>query len=171
MLYTPLSKELLCQCWARLEHIQQFDPVYEYNKAIEMYTSHYYPKEEDLYKIIFQMCVFFKEYAEFENPKTPAFRHPLIKGEVDTLESIGIYDELKVLQMIGKCKTSKLKPMDKNDITWNGNYSKIDSSDTKQSAVKMIKELSKKSRVVAKPKEEDEYSDLASGRRSSEKAS
>jgi hypothetical protein len=30
--------------------------------------------------------MFFKEYAEFENAKTPKFRHPLIKGEIDQLE-------------------------------------------------------------------------------------
>ena len=65
MLYTPFSKELLCLCWARLEQLEQFDPVFEYNKAMEAYTSHYYPKEEDLYKIIFQISMFFKEYAEF----------------------------------------------------------------------------------------------------------
>lgn len=92
MLYTPFSKELLCQCWVRLQQLEQFDPVFEYNKAIEAYSSHYYPKEEDLYKIIFQISIFFKEYAEFENAKTPKFRHPLIKGEVGHLQEIGIYD-------------------------------------------------------------------------------
>ena len=111
MLYTPFSKELLCQCWARLELQEQFDPVFEYNKAIEAYTSHYYPKEEDLYKIIFQISIFFKEYADFENSKTPAFRHPLIKGENDQLEAIGIFEELSGLSMVGKCKVYKMKPM------------------------------------------------------------
>jgi len=33
--------------------------------------------------------------------------------------------------MIGKCKVSKLKPIEKSDITWQGNYSKIESSETK----------------------------------------
>jgi hypothetical protein len=139
MLYTPLSKELLCQSWVRLEQLEQFDPVFEYNKAIETYTSHYYPKEEDLYRIIFQLSMFFKEYAEFENPKTPAFRHPLIKGEVDSLEAIGIYEELKGLAMIGKCKISKLKPIEKSDITWKGNYTKLESTDSKQPTIPLAK--------------------------------
>lgn len=63
MLYTPLSKDLLCQCWVRLEQLEQYDPVFEYNRAVEAYTSHYYPKEEDLYRILFQLCMFFKEYS------------------------------------------------------------------------------------------------------------
>lgn len=113
MLYTPLSKDLLCQSWVKLEQLEQYDPVFEYNKAIEAYKSHYYPKEEDLYKIIFQISMFFKEYAEFESARTPSFRHPLIKGETDQLLEIGIYDELKSLAMIGKSKIYKLKPLEK----------------------------------------------------------
>lgn len=113
MLYTPLSKDLLCQSWVKLEHLEQYDPVFEYNKAIEAYKSHYYPKEEDLYKIIFQISMFFREYAEFENARTPSFRHPLIKGETEQLVEIGIFDELKSLTMIGKSKMYKLKPVEK----------------------------------------------------------
>lgn len=79
-LYTPVSKHLLCQCWVKLEGAEQYDPVFEYNRAIESFNSHYYPREEDLFRIIFQLCMFFKEYAEFENARTPQFRHPLIKG-------------------------------------------------------------------------------------------
>lgn len=59
--------------------------------------------------------MFFKEYAEFENVATPAFRHPLIKGETDSLISIGIYNELKDLSMIRKSKDYKLKPIQKNE--------------------------------------------------------
>lgn len=55
--------------------------------------------------------MFFKEYAEFENSKTPAFRHPLIKGEADHLQSIGIFEELSSLAMVGKCKVYKMKPL------------------------------------------------------------
>jgi hypothetical protein len=113
MLYTPLSKDLLCQSWVKLEQLEQYDPVFEYNKAIEAYKSHYYPREEDLYKIIFQISMFFKEYAEFENARTPSFRHPLIKGEAEQLLEIGIHDELKSLAMIGKSKVYKLKPVEK----------------------------------------------------------
>lgn len=116
MLYTPLSKDLLCQSWVKLEQLEQYDPVFEYNKAIEAYKSHYYPKEEDLYKIIFQISMFFKEYAEFENARTPSFRHPLIKGETEQLVEIGIYDELKSLAMIGKSKIYKLKPLQKYTV-------------------------------------------------------
>lgn len=100
----------------RLEQLEQYDPVFEYNKAIEAYKSHYYPKEEDLYKIIFQLAMFFKEYAEFESARTPEFRHPAIKGEVDQLVEIGIYEELKSLSMVGKCKIYKLKPLEKFSI-------------------------------------------------------
>lgn len=55
--------------------------------------------------------MFFKEYAEFESARTPEFRHPAIKGEVDQLVEIGIYEELKSLSMVGKCKIYKLKPL------------------------------------------------------------
>ena len=74
------------------------------------------------------MCMFFKEYAEFENPKTPVFRHPCIKGEADALESIGIYEELKELEIFGKSKSVKSKPMDKNDLRWKGNFTKLESN-------------------------------------------
>lgn len=41
--------------------------------------------------------------------------------------------------MIGKCKTSKLKPIEKSDITWQGNYSKIDSKDNKLAGLNLKK--------------------------------
>lgn len=60
--------------------------------------------------------MFFKEYAEFESARTPEFRHPAIKGEIDQLVDIGIYEELKSLSMVGKCKIYKLKPLEKFSI-------------------------------------------------------
>ena len=33
--------------------------------------------------------------------------------------------------MVGKCKISKLKPIEKSDVTWKGNYSKMDSPESK----------------------------------------
>lgn len=65
VLYTPLTKHLLCMCWFQLEIQFQYDPVFEYNKAIERFLNHYYPSPEDTFKIIFQLSLFFKEYAEF----------------------------------------------------------------------------------------------------------
>lgn len=57
-----------------------------------------------MFKIIFQLSLFFKEYSEFENYKTPVFRHPPIRGEVDHLKEISIFDELIRMNMYEKCK-------------------------------------------------------------------
>jgi hypothetical protein len=48
--------------------------------------------------------------------------------------------------MVGKCKVSKLKPIEKSDITWHGSYSKIDSNDTKLNGLNL-----KKTRVNKAP--------------------
>lgn len=33
-LYTPATKHILCICWYELENKFQYDPVFEYNKAV-----------------------------------------------------------------------------------------------------------------------------------------
>ncbi len=95
MLYTPPCKYLLCNTWKILENHLNSDPVFEYNKAIESFLTHYHPKEEQLFKIIFQLSMFFREYSEFEGAKIPSFRHPLIKGDEEQLQQICVFEEMK----------------------------------------------------------------------------
>lgn len=59
---------------------------------------------EDIFKIIFQFCLFFKEYSEYESEKTPEFRHPPIRGEVSQLKEISMYDELVQMGIFEKTK-------------------------------------------------------------------
>lgn len=47
-----------------------------------------------------------------------------------------MYDELKTLAMVGKLKVSKLKPIEKSDVTWKGGYSKLDSNESKVNNLK-----------------------------------
>lgn len=70
-----------------------FDPVTEYNKAIEEFEMHSHPNNEDMFRIILQISRFLKEFGDFEIFLTPEFRHPPIRGGQD-LKEIGILEEL-----------------------------------------------------------------------------
>jgi hypothetical protein len=114
LLYTPPTKHLLCMCWLHLETHHQYDPVFEYNRSAEKFLHHYYPSPEDTFRIIFQLSLFFKEYAEFENTKTPVFRHPPIRGEAEHFEEIGMLEELVAMRMHQKCKVRMKETLDES---------------------------------------------------------
>jgi hypothetical protein len=75
LLFNPNNKYDLCRYWQKLEE-QGFDPVIEYNKAIEGFQMHYHPTSEDIFRIIVQISRFLKEFGDFETYFTPSFRHP-----------------------------------------------------------------------------------------------
>jgi hypothetical protein len=51
LLFNPNNKYDLCRYWQKLEE-QGFDPVIEYNKAIEGFAMQYHPSSEDIFRII-----------------------------------------------------------------------------------------------------------------------
>ena len=51
LLFNPNNKYDLCRYWKKLEE-NGFDPVLEYNKAVEGFQIHYHPTAEDLFRII-----------------------------------------------------------------------------------------------------------------------
>lgn len=89
LLFNPYTKYDLCRYWQKLEE-RSFDPVIEYNKAIEGFEMHYHPTSEDLFRIITQISRFLREFSDFETYYTPEFRHPQLIGNRKELEDIGI---------------------------------------------------------------------------------
>lgn len=75
-----------------------FDPVSEYNKSIEGFEMHFRPKSEDMFKIIFQLSRFFREFSDFETNFTPKFRHPPVIDD-QKLDKIGLLVEIKGLKL------------------------------------------------------------------------
>lgn len=67
--------------------VQNYDPVVEYNKSIELFEMHYQPQPQNLFRIILQISRFFKEFADFESSSTPEFRHPSIRNRLLTIGS------------------------------------------------------------------------------------
>jgi len=67
-----------------------FDPAVEYNKSIEGFEMQFKPKLDDMFKIIFQLSRFFREFSDFETHFTPKFRHPPILDSNDHLNQIGL---------------------------------------------------------------------------------
>jgi hypothetical protein len=51
LLFNPNNKYDLCRYWQKLEE-HGFDPVLEYNKAVEGFQIHYHPSAEDIFRII-----------------------------------------------------------------------------------------------------------------------
>ena len=85
ILFNPAHKYLLSLCWGSLVR-QNYDPVIEYNKALELFEMHYQPTIENLFQIILQLSRFFKELVDFEGEYLPEFRHPLIRNRLLTLQ-------------------------------------------------------------------------------------
>ncbi|EAS04845.2 Sm protein (macronuclear) [Tetrahymena thermophila SB210] len=98
LLFNPNNKYDLCRYWQNLEE-QGFDPVIEYNKAIEGFEMHYHPSSQDVFRIIVQISRFLKEFSDFETYFTPEFRHPPVKGTYEELDDIGLLRELLGLQI------------------------------------------------------------------------
>jgi hypothetical protein len=101
-------------CWLQLETHHQYDPVFEYNRSAEKFLHHYYPSPEDTFRVVFQLSLFFKEYSEFENTKTPVFRHPPIRGDAEQFEKIGMLEELIAMRMHQKCKVRVKETMEES---------------------------------------------------------
>ncbi|EGR26947.1 TPR repeat protein [Ichthyophthirius multifiliis] len=115
LLFNPNNKYDLCRYWQALEE-QGFDPVGEYNKAIEGFEMHYHPSSQDVFRIIVQISRFLKEFADFETYNTPYFRHPPIRGTCEQLEDIGLLRELVNLQLFSsndKAEIEKANALDK----------------------------------------------------------
>lgn len=93
LLFNPHNKYDLCRYWQVLEE-HGFDPVIEYNKAIEGFEMHYHPSSQDVFRIIVQISRFLKEFSDFETYFTPEFRHPPVKGTYNELDDIGLLREL-----------------------------------------------------------------------------
>ena len=85
ILFNPVHKYVLGKCWENLIG-QNYDPVIEYNKSLELFEMHYQPSIENLVRIVLQLSRFFKELVDFEASTLPEFRHPLIKNRLLTLE-------------------------------------------------------------------------------------
>lgn len=98
LMFNPNNKYELSRYWQKLEE-KGFDPVIEYNKAIEGFSMHYHPSDENIFKIIVQISRFLKEFCDFETYETPAFRHPLIEGNMTELQKIGLLGEFTELEI------------------------------------------------------------------------
>ena len=81
ILFNETTKIELFKFWQKLEK-KGYDPVYEYNKALELFEMHYNPKDSELFILNIQICRFFKELSEFESNITPEFRHPYIQSKI-----------------------------------------------------------------------------------------
>jgi hypothetical protein len=64
LMFNPNNKYELSRYWQKLEE-KGFDPVIEYNKAIEGFSMHYHPSDENIFKIIVQISRFLKEFCDF----------------------------------------------------------------------------------------------------------
>ena len=93
LLFNPANKYDFSRYWQKLEE-KGFDPVIEYNKAIEGFSMHYHPTEESIFRIIVQISRFLKEFCDFETYFTPNFRHPPIEGSMIEMDKIGLLKEL-----------------------------------------------------------------------------
>lgn len=54
LMFNSNTKYSLCRYWQALEE-KGFDPVIEYNKAVEGFDMHYHPISEDMFSIILQV--------------------------------------------------------------------------------------------------------------------
>ncbi|KAL4481714.1 hypothetical protein ABPG74_007803 [Tetrahymena malaccensis] len=92
------NKYTIYRFWVLIE-ANGLDPIQEYVRSIEEYIVMHSPSDEDLFKIFFQISLFFYEFNEFEAYHTPEFRHPIIKGNF-ILEELGMLVEMKKLKMV-----------------------------------------------------------------------
>jgi hypothetical protein len=100
IMYSPAYKIELCMYWLKLEQ-QHFDPVQEYNRALEEFVAVYSPNNKDLFILLIQFCRFFKDLAEVESSYTSMFRHPKFRGYYE-LKDINMLDEIENLQLFDK---------------------------------------------------------------------
>ncbi|CDW91345.1 histidine acid phosphatase family protein [Stylonychia lemnae] len=95
IMFVPEIKHELASYWQCLEQ-HKYDPVAEYNKALEGFVVKYRPNNQELFVILIQLSRFFKELADLETKYTPQFKHPPLRGQSE-LESITLLGELQKL--------------------------------------------------------------------------
>ena len=95
IMYSPLFKIELYMYWLKLEQ-QHFDPVQEYNRALEEFIALYSPSSKDLFMILIQFCRFFKDLSEVESSQTSSFRHPNLRGFYE-LKDINLLEEIETM--------------------------------------------------------------------------
>src|ERR1700712_4159509 len=79
IMFVPEIKHELASYWQCLEQ-HKYDPVAEYNKALEGFVVKYRPNNQELFVILIQLSRFFKELADLETKFTPQFKHPPLRG-------------------------------------------------------------------------------------------
>lgn len=89
ILFNPVHKYALGQCWGSLIG-QNYDPVVEYNKSLELFEMHYQPTIENLFRIVLQLSRFFKELVDFnfETIELPEYRHPQLRNRLLTVKKV-----------------------------------------------------------------------------------
>ncbi|CAD8127534.1 unnamed protein product [Paramecium sonneborni] len=110
LLFNPSNEYDLCKYWQLLEE-NGYDPVLEYNKAVEDFQINYHPSSEDMFRIIIQISRFLKEFGDFGTNNTPIFRHPPIVGVLSDLHEIGLLNEILKLEIYYD-KAPELKEFD-----------------------------------------------------------
>ncbi|CAD8176209.1 unnamed protein product [Paramecium pentaurelia] len=151
LLFNPNNKYDLCRYWQKLEE-QGFDPVIEYNKAIEGFAMQYHPSSEDIFRIIVQVSRFLKEFCDFETYYTPSFRHPPIQGIEDELDDIGLLNELYRMNLCYIIDANPIK-IGNNDENYKSPQERINEKIEK---LKSKQVLQKDQKQTKKPgKEED----------------
>lgn len=165
LLFNPNNKYDLCRYWQKLEE-NGFDPVTEYNKAIEGFEMHYHPNSEDVFRIIVQTSRFLKEFSDFETYFTPQFRHPPIEGNFDELNDVGLLREIIDLKIFSskECDDKQLQErLEKiqNKGTCEKIKEKMDSKKevmikTKRKDPEEIKQSLKKKRDAQKQQDNDQ---------------
>jgi len=86
-LFNPHFKIYLIETWIELI-TQNYDPVIEYNKNLELFVMHNQPTNENMFYIVLQLSRFFKELADFEDSSIPEFRHPKIFNRLLTIKNV-----------------------------------------------------------------------------------
>ena len=95
IMFTSSFKLELYHYWVKLEQ-QHFDPVQEYNKALEDFVARYSPSSKVFFMLLVQFCRFFKDLAEVESVFTCRYRHPYFRGYYE-LRDINILEEIETL--------------------------------------------------------------------------
>jgi hypothetical protein len=111
ILYNPETKHYLAQYWQYLEQFK-YDPVVEYNRALEVFVARYNPNNEEIFVILIQLSRFFRELSDFETNKIPHFMHPALKGNTE-LKAMTILGDLELLGDDIYLNAEKHTPMEK----------------------------------------------------------
>lgn len=122
IVFNPVHKYILGKCWENLIG-QNYDPVIEYNKSLELFEMHYQPTIENLARIVLQLSRFFKELVDFEASLLTEFRHPLIKNRLLTIEKKK--DKIERLQKEKTSHRSEIREPERSQDTLKHEDSRI----------------------------------------------